>query len=168
MSQVPWPTLWGRDPSLSRASKASCYELGGQERGQEGYPDPIIEGAPRCDHRSEDWLPTEHHGRAPELLHHPAVVETDGMEQKKRSVGTAQRDEWLRAAWKVTLAQHIDSQRLVFVDLLGEPTLRLLRSMPIHRGDRLSQNLVPVSRCSPSCPEAWNSRKFASFIAPPG
>jgi len=25
----------------------------------------------------------KHHGRAPELLHHPAVVETPGMEPKK-------------------------------------------------------------------------------------
>jgi transposase len=31
-------------------------------------------------------------------------------------VGAAERDEWLRAAWRVTLAQQIDPQRLVFVD----------------------------------------------------
>jgi hypothetical protein len=44
------------------------------------------------------------------------------MEQKKRSVGAAERDEWLRAAWKVTLAQQIDLQRLVFVDEMGAHT----------------------------------------------
>ena len=44
------------------------------------------------------------------------------MEQKKRSVGAAERDEWLRAAWKVTLAQHIDPERLVFVDEMGANT----------------------------------------------
>jgi transposase len=44
------------------------------------------------------------------------------MEQKKRSVGAAERDEWLRAAWRVTLAQHIDPKRLVFVDEMGAHT----------------------------------------------
>src|SRR3712207_2912834 len=44
------------------------------------------------------------------------------MEQKKRSVGAAERDEWLRAAWRVTLAQHIDPERLVFVDEMGTHT----------------------------------------------
>ena len=44
------------------------------------------------------------------------------MEQKKRSVGAAERDEWLRAAWRVTLAQQIDPRRLVFVDEMGAHT----------------------------------------------
>jgi transposase len=44
------------------------------------------------------------------------------MEQKKRSVGAAERDEFLRAAWRVTLAQHIDPERLVFVDEMGAHT----------------------------------------------
>jgi len=40
--------------------------------------------------------------------------------------------------WRVTLAQRIDPQRLVFVDEMGPmgPILRYLRSMPIHRRDR--------------------------------
>src|SRR3712207_1643597 len=29
-----------------------------------------------------------------------------GWSRKKRSVGAAERDEWLRAAWRVTLAQN--------------------------------------------------------------
>jgi hypothetical protein len=37
-------------------------------------------------------------------------------------VGAAERDEWLRAAWRVTLAQRIDPQRLVFVDEMGAHT----------------------------------------------
>jgi transposase len=44
------------------------------------------------------------------------------MEPKKKSVGAVERDEWLRAAWKVTLAQHIDPRRLVFVDEMGTNT----------------------------------------------
>ena len=45
------------------------------------------------------------------------------MKPKKRSVGAAERDEWLRAAWRVTLlAQRTDPQRLVFVDEMGAHT----------------------------------------------
>jgi transposase len=44
------------------------------------------------------------------------------MEPKKRSVGAAERDEWLRAAWRVTLAQHSDPERFVFVDEMGAHT----------------------------------------------
>jgi transposase len=33
-----------------------------------------------------------------------------------------ERDEWLRAAWRVTLAQQIDPKRLVFVDEMGTNT----------------------------------------------
>jgi transposase len=44
------------------------------------------------------------------------------MEPKKRSVGAAERDEWLRAAWRVTLAQQIDPERLIFIDEMGANT----------------------------------------------
>jgi hypothetical protein len=54
------------------------------------------------------------------------------MEPKKRSVGAAQRNEFLRAAWRVTLAQHIDPWRLVFVDEMGANTSLSPISMPIH------------------------------------
>jgi transposase len=68
------------------------------------------------------------------------------MEPKKRSVGAAERDEWLRAAWRVTLAQRIDPQRLVFVDEMGAHTSlspiyayspkgqRAYCSVPLNRG----------------------------------
>jgi transposase len=38
------------------------------------------------------------------------------MEQKKRSVGASERDEFLRAAWGVMVAGEMDADRLVFVD----------------------------------------------------
>ena len=38
------------------------------------------------------------------------------MEQKKRSVGASERDEFLRAAWRVVVAREIQAERLVFVD----------------------------------------------------
>jgi transposase len=37
-------------------------------------------------------------------------------------VGAAERDEFLRAAWRVMVAGHIDAQRLVFVDEMGSNT----------------------------------------------
>jgi hypothetical protein len=37
-------------------------------------------------------------------------------------VGAMEQDEWLRAAWRVTLAQQIDPRRLVFVDEMGTNT----------------------------------------------
>jgi hypothetical protein len=37
-------------------------------------------------------------------------------------VGALERDEWLRAAWRVTVAGEIDARRLVFVDEMGTNT----------------------------------------------
>jgi transposase len=37
-------------------------------------------------------------------------------------VGATERDEWLRAAWRVTLARTVDPRRLVFVDEMGTNT----------------------------------------------
>src|SRR5215218_2738705 len=45
--------------------------------------------------------------------------QTDGVHQKKRAVGASERNEWLRAAWKVTVAGVLDPRRLVFVDECG-------------------------------------------------
>jgi hypothetical protein len=44
------------------------------------------------------------------------------VEQKKRSVGAAERDEFLRAAWRALVGGEIDVQRLVFVDEMGSNT----------------------------------------------
>ena len=44
------------------------------------------------------------------------------MEPKKRSLGAAERDEFLRAAWRVLAAGEIDAERLVFVDECGANT----------------------------------------------
>ena len=41
------------------------------------------------------------------------------MEPKKRSLGAAERDEFLRAAWRLLVAGEIDARRLVFVDEMG-------------------------------------------------
>ena len=46
------------------------------------------------------------------------------MDPKKRSVGATERDEWLRAAWRVMVAGEagLDVRRLVFVDEMGTNT----------------------------------------------
>jgi hypothetical protein len=44
------------------------------------------------------------------------------MEQKKRSVGASERDEFLRAAWRTLVAGGIDAKRLVFVGEMGTNT----------------------------------------------
>ncbi len=41
------------------------------------------------------------------------------MEPKKRSLGAAERDEFLRAAWRLLVAEEVDAERLVFVDEMG-------------------------------------------------
>ena len=41
------------------------------------------------------------------------------MEPKKRSLGAAERDEFLRSAWRMTVAGEVDAGRLVFVDEMG-------------------------------------------------
>jgi transposase len=44
------------------------------------------------------------------------------VESKKRSLGATERDEFLRAAWRLLVAGGIDAQRLVFVDECGTNT----------------------------------------------
>ncbi len=41
------------------------------------------------------------------------------MEPKKRSLGAGERDEFLRAAWRLLFAGKVDAGRLVFVDEMG-------------------------------------------------
>lgn len=41
------------------------------------------------------------------------------MESKKRSLGAQERDEFLRAAWRMLFAERVQSKRLVFVDEMG-------------------------------------------------
>jgi transposase len=44
------------------------------------------------------------------------------VEQKKRSVGAGERDEFLRSAWRVLVAGALEAERLVFVDEMGTNT----------------------------------------------
>src|SRR5215213_7363855 len=46
------------------------------------------------------------------------------MEPKKRSVGASERDEFLRAAWRVMVAGEVRTERLVFLRTSAPPTPR--------------------------------------------
>ena len=47
-----------------------------------------------------------------------------------------ERDEWLRAAWRVMVAEKVDPQRLVFVDEMGANTSLSVRHAWSHTGKR--------------------------------
>jgi transposase len=72
-------------------------------------------------------------------------------------MGAMERDEWLRAAWKVTVAGGVGTERLVFVDEMGANT-------PLHplyawspRGER--------ARCSVPRNRGPNTTLLASMTA---
>jgi hypothetical protein len=60
-------------------------------------------------------------GSIPQRCQHhlEETPQADGLLQKKRTVGALERDEWLRAAWKVMVAQSLDARSVVFVDEMG-------------------------------------------------
>ena len=71
------------------------------------------------------------------------------MDPKKRSVGATERDEWLRAAWRVMVAGEagIDARRLVFVDEMGTNT----SLFPLYAWSRRGE------RAFASVPRNWGS-----------
>ena len=60
-------------------------------------------------------------------------------------MGAAERDEWLRAAWRVRVAQGLDARRLVFVDECGTHTSLLSLYAWARRGER-ARCSVPRNR----------------------
>jgi transposase len=60
-------------------------------------------------------------------------------------VGAVERDEWLRAAWRVALARVVDPRRLVFVDEMGTNTSLYPLYGWAPRGER-ARCLVPRNR----------------------
>jgi transposase len=64
------------------------------------------------------------------------------MEPKKRSVGASERDEFLRAAWRVMVAAATEPERLVFVDEMGTNTSLTPLYAWSRRGER-AQARVP-------------------------
>ncbi len=60
-------------------------------------------------------------------------------------MGAPERDEWLRAAWRVRVAQGLDARRLVFVDECGTHTSLLSLYAWARRGER-ARCSVPRNR----------------------
>jgi transposase len=58
------------------------------------------------------------------------------MDSKKRSVGASERDEFLRAAWRVMVAASTNPERLVFVDEMGTNTSLTPQYAWSRRGER--------------------------------
>ncbi len=77
------------------------------------------------------------------------------MEPKKRSVGAAERDEFLRAAWRALAAGRIDARRLVFVDEMGSNT----SLFPLYAWARLGER----ARCSAPRNRGKNTTLLASM-----
>jgi transposase len=77
-----------------------------------------------------------HHGHGPERLYRKAALKEAWLQPKKRTVGAMERDEWLRATWRMTVVREITAERLVFVDEMGTNT----SLHPLHawspRGER--------------------------------
>ena len=68
---------------------------------------------------------------------------------QKRTVGALERDEWLRAAWRVMVACKTELKRLVFVDEMDTNTsLSPLRAW-LRRGE-LARCAVPRNRAKTS------------------
>jgi hypothetical protein len=61
-------------------------------------------------------------------------------------VGAAEQDEWLRAAWRVTLAQRIDPERLVFTDEMGADASLSIQSVLFTEGTESVLYSVPRDR----------------------
>jgi transposase len=66
---------------------------------------------------------------------------TDGVDPKKRSVGASERDEWLRAAWRVMVAGRIDAGCFVFVDECGAHTSLAPLYAWARKGERASSKV---------------------------
>jgi hypothetical protein len=67
------------------------------------------------------------------------------MEPKKRSLGAAERDEFLRGAWRALVAGEIRVERLVFVDEMGSNT----SLCPLYAWSRKGK------RATASAPRNW-------------
>jgi transposase len=80
------------------------------------------------------------------------------VDPKKRQVGASERDEWLRATWRVLVAGEesgIDTERLVFVDEMGANT----SLAPLHAWSRRGER----ARCSVPRNRGKNTTLLASM-----
>src|SRR4051812_50216608 len=71
-----------------------------------------------------------------------ATLEADGVHPKKRTLGASERElEFLRAAWRVLVAEALQAGRLVFVDEMGANT----SLAPLHSWSRRGERARPLA-----------------------
>src|SRR5215212_4952609 len=99
-----WPrrSVPALSPSSTRAQGGFWRPICGSVR-----PRPCHRGVSSCG-RCAGWRSA--------TLYGVQGPKTHGMDPKKRSVGASERDEFLRAAWRVMVAGEVRTERLVFVD----------------------------------------------------
>ncbi len=61
-------------------------------------------------------------GQDPQRLDLPAAPKAFRLQPRKRTMGAMERDEFLRAAWKVMVAEEVEAKQPVFVDEMGANT----------------------------------------------
>src|SRR4051794_41281979 len=75
-----------------------------------------------------------------------ATLEADGVHPKKRTLGASERElEFLRAAWRVLVAEALEAGRLVFVDEMGANT----SLAPLHSWSRRGGRGPPLVAAHP-------------------
>src|SRR5215213_4381669 len=93
-------------------------------------------GATGGDAAGEARVPATGGRRGGQRLHGKQDAQAARVEPKKRSVGASERDEFLRAAWRVMVAGSIEPERLVFVDEMGANTSLTSLCAWSRRGER--------------------------------
>ena len=84
-------------------------------------------------------------------------AQADGVQQKKRSMGASERDEFLRAAWRVMIAAATRPERLVFVDEMGTNTSLAPQYAWSRRGERAHARVPRTRAMTTRVPLAINT-----------
>jgi transposase len=92
-------------------------------------------------------------GPAERLYRKAAALKKLGLSQKTDLLGAVERDEWLKAAWKVTLAREITAERLVFSWTRWGPTPPYTRFTPaLAQRERRKGTLLGATQPQPQHP----------------
>jgi transposase len=79
-----------------------------------------LHSRPACRHlQAKGRIPPQAPWSEDERVYGVPADPADGLHQKKRSVDASERDEFLRAAWRVMVAENVEPQRLAYVDEMG-------------------------------------------------
>src|SRR3712207_1867511 len=105
----------GQSRSVSRSEEAPRLQTqaGGDRQEALGGRSPRAPGGHAA---PEARIPQAGGRRGGERLHRQSDAQTDGLDPKKRRVGASERDEFLRAAWRATVAGTTQADRFVFID----------------------------------------------------